>query len=114
MQINGTTIKTPTDLKVGVFRITKAERLASGNMAMEIIAVKRRLDLKWAIIADTDLQKIFNILESRVFHSVTYLDPQGGETATITAYVGDISQEAWQRLKGIRYWRDVSIALIEQ
>ncbi len=114
MQINGTTIKTPTDLKVGVFRITKAERLASGNMAMEIIAVKRRLDLKWAIIADTDLKQILNILESKVFHTVVYPDPQGGEVAAITTYVGDINQEAWQKLGGTRYWRDVSIALIEQ
>ena len=114
MQINGFTIKTPTDLKVGVFRITKAERLASGKMAMEIIAIKRRLDLKWEIIADVDLQQIFNILESRVFHTVVYPDPQSGESASMAAYVGDISQEAWQKIKGVRYWRDISIALIEQ
>ncbi|WDU82267.1 DUF6711 family protein [Caloramator sp. Dgby_cultured_2] len=113
MTINGITIKTPTDLKVGVFRITKSERTASGKMMMEIIAVKRRLDLRWEIISDTDLQTILNVLESKVFHTVVYPDPQKGENATITAYVGDINMEAWQKI-GNRYWREVSIALIEQ
>lgn len=112
--INGIQIKTPTELKVGVFRLTKAERLASGKMAMEIIATKRRLDMRWEIITDADLQQILGILDSKVFHTVQYPDPQNGETATITAYVGDINQAAWQKITGTRYWKDVSLALIEQ
>lgn len=111
--INGITIKTPTDLKVGVFRITKSERLASGKMAMEIIAIKRRLDMRYEIITDVELQKILNTLESRVFHTVTYPDPQNGENATITAYAGDINYDVWQKV-GNRYWRNVGISLIEQ
>lgn len=113
MTINGITIKTPTDLKVSVFRLTKSERTASGTMMMDIIAVKRRLDLSWAIISDTDLQTILNTLESRVFHTVIYPDPQGGDSKTITAYVGEINAQAWQKV-GNRYWKDVSIALVEQ
>jgi len=113
MIINGITIKTPTELKVGVFRITKSERTASGRMIMEVIAVKRRLDMRWEIITDVELQKIMNTLESRVFHTVTYPDPQKGENATITAYAGDINYDVWQKV-GNRYWKDVSIALIEQ
>lgn len=113
MKINGITIKTPTDLKVGVFRITKSERLASGKMTMEVIAIKRRLNLRWEIITDTELQKIMNTLECRVFHTVTYPDPQKGEDATITAYAGDINFDVWQKV-GNRYWRNVSISLVEQ
>lgn len=112
--INSIQIKTPTELKVGVFRLTKAERLASGKMAMDVIAIKRRLDLRWEIIADTDLQQIMNILDGGIFYTVQYPDPKDGETTTITAYVGDINQTAWQKLAGTRYWSDVSLALIEQ
>lgn len=112
--INGVQIKTPTELKVGVFRLSKAERLASGKMAMEVIAIKRRLDMRWEIIADSDLRTILDILKGKVFHTVQYPDPQNGETATITAYVGDINQAAWQKIAGTRYWKDVSLALIEQ
>lgn len=112
MSINGIQIKTP-QLKVGMFTISKSERLASGKMSMDIIATKRRLDLRWPLIKDTDLQQLLNTLASKTFHSVVYPDPQNGETATITAYVGDRNMDAWQKI-GSRYWKDVSIALIEQ
>jgi len=114
MRINGQTVATPTELKVGVFRISKAERLADGSMAMDIIAVKRRLDCRWEVISASDLQHLLDLLESKTFHTVEYVDPQDGETASITAYVGDVNQAAWQRKNGVRYWRDVSIALIER
>lgn len=114
MYIDGVPIKTPTELKVGIYRLSKAERTASGKMVMEVIAIKRRLDLTWEIIADDDLSTILDVLESKVFHTVTYPDPQSGESHTITAYVGDITQEAFQRRAGKRFWRNVSIALIEQ
>ncbi len=112
--IDSIQVKTPTELKVGTFRITKSERLASGKMSMEIIAVKRRLDLSYAIIKDTDLKQIMDLLELKVFHTVTYPDPQKGEANTITAYLGDTGQQAGQRIVGTRYWQDVSIALVEQ
>lgn len=114
MKIDGVTIKTPTELNPGVFRITKAKRTESGKMAMDVIAIKRRLDLRWEIIDDASLKQIMDLLESKVFHTITYPDPQRGEEATITAYVGDINQAIWQKIHGTRYWRDVNIALIEQ
>lgn len=114
MLIDNTQIKTPTGLKVAPFRISKAERLASGDMSMEIIAVKRRLDLSYAIIKDTDIKQILDLLESKVFHTVTYPDPQNGEEHTITVYEGDNSQNPGQKIAGTRYWEDVTIALIER
>ena len=114
MTIDGVQIKTPTELKVGIFRLSKAERLASGKMVMDIIATKRRLDLSWEIIEDNELQKILDLLDSRVFHTVVYPDPQSGEEYTITAYVRDINQEIFQKRGGVRYWRGVTLALIEQ
>lgn len=114
MMIDGITIATPTELKVGVFRLTKAERTASGKMVMEIIAVKRRLDLKWNIIKDTDLKQIMDLLDAKVFHTVTYPDPQTGENTTITCYTGDINMNAFRRIVNSRYYADVSLSLIEQ
>ncbi len=114
MLIDSIAIKTPTELKVGTFRITKSERLASGKMVMEIVAVKRRLDLSYTIIRDTDLKQILDLLASKVFHDVVYPDPENGEAAAITVYVGDTGQQAGQKVDGTRYWLDVSISLIEQ
>jgi hypothetical protein len=114
MRIDGQTIATPTELKVSIYRLSKADRTASGDMVMEVIALKRRLDLKWAIIPSSNLAQIMGILDSGVFHTVEYVDPRNGESATITAYVGDINQNAWQQIGGSRYWRDVSLALIQR
>lgn len=113
MLIDGIQIKTP-QLKVGTFLITKSERTADGTMTMDIIAEKRRLDLTWPIIRDTDLQQILSLLKSKTFHQVTYPDPEYGEDRTITVYRGDVTTETGHKVEGTRYWRDVSIALIEQ
>ncbi|HHX29494.1 MAG TPA: hypothetical protein GX716_10885 [Firmicutes bacterium] len=113
MLIDGIQIKTP-QLNVGTFLITKSERTADGTMTMDIIAEKRRLDLDWPIIRDTDLQQILSLLKSKTFHTVTYPDPEHGEDRTITVYRGDVTTQAGHRVAGTRYWTDVSIALIEQ
>lgn len=113
MLIDGIQINAP-QLKVSSFLITKSERTADGTMTMDIIAEKRRLDLTWPIIKDTDLQQILSLLKSKTFHTVTYPDPEHGENHTITVYRGDVSTEPGHRVEGTRYWRDVSIALIEQ
>lgn len=111
--INGRAIADPSDIEVGQYRISKAERTAAGKMMMEIIAIKRSVTLKYNLIAETNLKVILDELESRTFHSLTYPDPQSG-SKTITVYVGDIKENAWQTVGGVRYWRDVSIGLVEQ
>ena len=113
MLLDGVQIKTP-HLEVGSFLLSKSERTADGTMTMDIIAEKRRLDLSWPVIEDTELQLIMSLLKSKTFHTVTYPDPEYGENHTIIAYRGDVSTEPGHRVEGTRYWRDVSISLIEQ
>lgn len=113
MLLDGIPIKTP-QLKVGSFQISRSERMADGTMTMDIIAEKRRLDLSWPIIKDADLQQILSLLKNKAFHTITYPDPESGDAHTITVYRGDVSTVTGHRLEGSRYWRDVSIALIEQ
>lgn len=67
MLLDGVEIKTP-NVEVGSFLISKSERMADGTMTMDIIAEKRRLDLTWTIIKDTDLQQILSLLKSKTFH----------------------------------------------
>lgn len=113
MTINGIKIKTP-QLKVGMFRITsQPERTASGEMTMDVIAIKRRLDLRYEIISEPELKKILDTLESKTFHTVVYPDPQKGENAQIIAYAGDINSDAWQKI-GSMHWANVSLALIQK
>ncbi|MBE3590013.1 MAG: hypothetical protein IMW98_04200 [Firmicutes bacterium] len=111
--IAGTPIVDPSEIKLGYFDLTKSSRTASGRMVMEIVATKRRLDLTWQKIADADLQAILDVIAAhKPFFVVTF--PVPGGTASMTAYVGDINTGLWYTVGGVRWWQDVSFALIEQ
>lgn len=114
MLIDGIQVRTPTSLKVSPFQITKAERNAAGDMVMDIIADKRRLDVEYALIKDTEMKQILDLLGTGPFHAVTYPDPQNGEEHTVTVYRGDIGTQVGQQIAGTRYWQDVSLALIQR
>jgi len=113
LKIAGTTVKTPTELKIGRFDLSKSGRTASGKMVMDIIATKRRVDVVWKMLPDDELQKIIDtITANKPFFSLEY--PDAGGTQTMTCYAGDIITSLWHTKNGVRYWEEVSIAFIEQ
>ncbi|MBT9174280.1 MAG: hypothetical protein DDT21_02693 [Syntrophomonadaceae bacterium] len=111
--LNAIRIADPSKLDIGIHRISKAQRTSSGRMLMEIVAIKRAITLEYELIAGPALEMILNQLESRVFHTLRYPDPQGGER-TMTVYTGDITESAWYTVGGVRQWQGVRIGLIEQ
>ena len=111
--LNGVLIAEPSKIDIGIHRISRAERAASGRMSMEIIAIKRAISLEYNIISGAELGTILTALEAAPFHTLRYPDPQGAER-TITVYVGDIKESAWHIVGGERFWTGVSINLIEQ
>jgi hypothetical protein len=113
LKIAGVTVKTPTELKVGRFDLTKSGRTASGKMVMELIATKKRVDITWKMLPDNELQKIIDtITANKPFFSLEY--PDAGGTKTMTCYAGDIITSLWHTKNGIRYWEEISIPFIEQ
>lgn len=112
-KISGIQVKTPSELNIGRFDLSKASRTASGKMVMEIIATKRRVDARWIMLADADLQLILDLITAhKPFFTLTYPDA-GGETS-MTCYAGDINTSLWHTVNGVRYWEEVSIPFIEQ
>ena len=113
LKIAGITVKAPTELKVGRFDLSKSGRTASGKMVMEIIATKRRVDVVWKMLTDSELEKIIDtITANKPFFSIEY--PDAGGTKTMTCYAGDIITSLWHTKNGVRYWEEVSIGFIEQ
>lgn len=113
LKIAGVSVKAPADLKIGRFDLTKSGRTASGKMVMEVIATKRRVDVVWKMIKDSELQTIIDtITANKPFFSLTY--PDAGGTKTMTCYAGDITTSLWHTVNGVRYWQEVSIPFIEQ
>ena len=113
LKIAGTTVKTPTELKIGRFDLSKSGRTASGKMVMDIVATKRRVDVVWKMLTDSELQTIIDtITANKPFFSLEY--PDTGGTKSMTCYAGDIVTSLWHTKNGVRYWEDVSIGFIEQ
>ena len=113
LKIAGTTVKAPTELKIGRFDLTKSSRTASGKMVMELIATKKRVDITWKMLPDDELQKIIDtITANKPFFSLEY--PDAGGSKTMTCYAGDIVTSLWHTKNGVRYWEEVSIPFIEQ
>lgn len=116
VKIDSTIIKQPHEVKIGVFRLSKSGRLSSGKMVMDIIALKRRVDLKWNSIRGKDLKSIMDLLNNNTFYTIEYPDP-GTETglASMTAYVGDINAD-WHRYEtdSTHIYKNVTLPFIEQ
>lgn len=110
--LNGIALPAPSELRVGVFDITRAGRTASGLMQMEFIARKRTITLEYVLISNSELAAILDNLHSRVFHTLRYTD--AGMERTITVYHGDRPYAAFHTIGGVRWWKDVQIPLIEQ
>ena len=51
LTLNGTPIKTPTSFNISRFKLSKAERVASGKMVMDIVARKRKFSLSYTSTA---------------------------------------------------------------
>ena len=113
LKIAGVSVKAPTDLKIGRFDLTKSGRTASGKMVMEVIATKRRVDVIWKMLTDSELEKIIDtITANKPFFSLEY--PDAGGSKTMICYAGDITTSLWHTKNGVRFWEDVQISFIEQ
>lgn len=111
--IDGITIPTPTEYRVGIQDISKAERNARGAMIIERIATKRKLELSWAHLAQAELQQLLQLV-APVFFAVNYPDPQTGAVQTGTFYCGDRSTGALDYRNGKMRWKDIKFNLVER
>lgn len=107
LKINGVDIPTPSAMQVGIHDISNAERNAKGNMMIDRIATKRKIELGWGPLSPLEMSVILNAVKD-VFFSVTYPEPMTGDMQTKTFYVGDRTtpmlifqdgQPTWENLK---------------
>lgn len=112
IKLGGTTVKTPKDFTIANYNITKAGRVASGKMVMDLIAKKRKFNFIYDILAGDDLDAILAVIDSTVlFFTLEYVD--NGTAGTATVYVGQVTKTQF-RTDGKWYWKDVKFDLIEQ
>jgi len=112
LTLNGTPIKTPTSFNISRFKLSKAERVASGKMVMDIVARKRKFSLSYTVLSGADLKTILDILDTdTAFFAFTYTD-EDGAAKSATVYPGAIAQDKFRSTPW--YWKNVKFDLIEQ
>lgn len=112
-QIDGVTIKRPHNFKTEFFNITKSNRLANGDMSMDLIAQKRKFFLTWEAIDATDAKRILDLIwySRKVFFTLSYVEDN--ETKSAVVYAGSIPKEL-HRTGDVWVWKNFSFNLIER
>ena len=112
VKLNGRTIKTPHNWEVERYKISKAERVASGNMVMDTIARKRKFIVGYTELSGRDLDAILDIIDTDdEFIDLEY--EENGKMKSAVVYCGPIRAKKYRTNMGW-YWVDVSFNLIER
>ena len=114
ISVNGSPIATPQRCSVGVYDVSKtADRNAQGDILIDRVAVKRKLEMEWGALSNSAISAILSAVTS-VFFTVTYPDPQTGSSKTITCYVGDRTAPMLKYTSGTPYWEGLRMNFIEK
>lgn len=115
ISINGVVIATPKSFQISIMDIDgETNRNAKGDMARDRIATKRKLELEWPPLSQSQIKTLLNAV-SGVFFTVTFPDPQLG-VITKTMYVGDRTAPAYfynTKTKEIE-WQGLKMNFIER
>lgn len=117
LKINGTDIPDPV---IGGFG-WEVEDISSEDSGMmldgttwkDIIRRRRKLNLKFPPLADSEISALITLVESGVYFTLTYPDPKEG-TVTKTFYVGNrkASLQAYKNDEGL--WEGLAFNVIEK
>ncbi|MFS1519676.1 DUF6711 family protein [Bacillus sp. SCS-151] len=113
IKINGVELPTPSKYAIGIQDLSQAERNVRGNMIIERIATKRKIELTWNTITQENLSLVFQSV-SDVFFTVEYIDPEKGDHNTGTFYSGDRKAGVMDIRNGVVRWKDAKFNLIER
>lgn len=112
--VGGVAISTPAEFQVGVMDLSKAERNANGEMIIERIATKRKLEMTWKYLSNSALSTLLTAVSASVFFTVVYPDPYTGAARSGTFYVGDRTAGMIDYQGGVPRWKDVKFNFVEK
>ena len=113
LKVNGTTIKTPKRMAIGIYDVSKsADRNAQGDILIDRVAVKRKVECEWGALTNAEMSALLSACTA-VFFSVTFPDPQTGGDKTITCYVGDRTAPVY-KYNSTPLWEGLKMNFIEK
>ena len=90
----------------------ETNRNANGDLIRDRIAVKRKLNLEWGPLTQSEISTLLSAVSS-VFFTVTFPDPMSG-VVTKTMYVGDRTAPAYSFINGEVKWQGLKMNFIEK
>lgn len=114
--INGVSVKAPKEFSVDIEQIDgETSRNAAGNMVRDRITSKRKLNLAWGALSNSEISTILNAIDP-VFFTVNYPDPKSGGQATRTFYSGTPSAPSytWNEALSRYAWQGLSVNFVEK
>ena len=113
LKVNGVFIPDPSKLQWGIQSVSasNAGRDMSGDMHVELVTRKRKLELEWAGIDFAATAEILKAVKPETFN-VTFWDAEENKNLTKTFYVGDRSAMVNSYVEGQRR-NDVKFNIIE-
>lgn len=115
LRINDQAAPTPSSMRVTVFDVSStADRNALGNVVIDRVGVKRKIELSWAHLTARQLSTLLAAVGDNVFFTVQYPDPMEGGSKEIVCYAGDRSTGVLRMENGEPIWTNIEMNWIER
>lgn len=112
IEINGVTLPSIVKYDVGIMDIVKATRNTLGDMNIEVIATKRKIELDLTRLSSDEISQVLNLVSTPPF-SVKYQDPKDNGLRTGMFYSGDRKIAGLMLYKGKMEWKNLVFNIIE-
>lgn len=114
LKVNGVAIAAPKTFSVEINDIDgETSRNARGDMLRDRIATKRKLNLEWPALTNSEISAILKAVKD-VYFSVEYPDPEEGTNLTKTFYVGSRTAPMYNYNNGNPKWENLKMNFIEK
>lgn len=113
LKINGTAFDNFTDYKVSYPKITEGDRDSTGLLHIDLVARKKKLQLKWGILTQAEATALLNKFDELTTFDCTFLNPRTGKDYTIKAYCSDPTITLLFMQDGTPYYKDFELNIIE-
>ena len=112
LKINGTTVPGIKSYKVGYNHLWKdADRNMSGSVRASLIGIFPKIEVTTRdVISRSEMQAIYNALESQPYFSVEFWDPASDSVKTANYYTADGAVELESKNRGL--YKGTTITLV--
>lgn len=113
--IGGTSIKTPSEFSLGYLDLDRAERNANGEMIIDFIAQKRKIEMSWKLLTSAEAELIRSLAKNGSVRFVTVTYPQAdGTIASGTFYASDFVLGMLDYRYSVPRYKDVKLSMIQK